>query len=113
MEETSTATRLCLDCGNPIRAGRKDKKFCDDMCRTNYNNNKGTSSELSLTDYIKKIQTILEKNRKILDDCLSKAVEMEKIEARKPTGEKSKEQSQNHASKAMENKTLNDQNISM
>ncbi|MBK0379361.1 DUF2116 family Zn-ribbon domain-containing protein [Mucilaginibacter segetis] len=61
--------KLCLDCGTPIKVGRKDKKFCDDTCRTNYNNNKD-KTELSVGDYIKKIQNILEKNRQILDEVL-------------------------------------------
>ncbi|MBC7654417.1 MAG: DUF2116 family Zn-ribbon domain-containing protein, partial [Oligoflexus sp.] len=29
--------KQCLDCGNSIK-GRADKKFCDDQCRSNYNN---------------------------------------------------------------------------
>jgi predicted nucleic acid-binding Zn ribbon protein len=29
--------KQCLDCGNIIK-GRADKKFCDDQCRSNYNN---------------------------------------------------------------------------
>jgi len=32
-----TTERLCLDCGEAIR-GRADKKFCNDQCRSNYNN---------------------------------------------------------------------------
>ncbi|MFA6947300.1 MAG: DUF2116 family Zn-ribbon domain-containing protein, partial [Pedobacter sp.] len=29
--------RECLDCGAALR-GRTDKKFCDDQCRSNFNN---------------------------------------------------------------------------
>jgi hypothetical protein len=74
----------CLDCGTLIKAGRKDKKFCDDMCRTNYNNNKDKSPapELSVPDYIKKIQGILEKNRQILDDCLGKGRDAKSFDKR-------------------------------
>jgi hypothetical protein len=76
--------KTCLDCGQPIKVGRRDKKFCDDNCRTNYNNNKDKSvvPELSVPDYIKKIQTILEKNRQILDDCLGKDRDKKSFEKR-------------------------------
>jgi hypothetical protein len=55
--------RLCLDCGTLIR-GRADKKFCNDSCRSNYNN------LLRLTDdhFLKQVNQILKSNRKILKD---------------------------------------------
>ncbi|GGG74169.1 hypothetical protein GCM10007415_02000 [Parapedobacter pyrenivorans] len=54
--------RKCLDCG-ALLFGRSDKKFCDDSCRTNYNNrrNSGESS------YLRKVNSILKRNRKILE----------------------------------------------
>ena len=30
-------SKVCLACGKPLK-GRIDKKFCDDYCRNNYNN---------------------------------------------------------------------------
>lgn len=53
--------RLCLDCGHPLQ-GRSDKKFCDDACRSNFNN------RLKSTDYLllKQINSILKRNRDIL-----------------------------------------------
>jgi hypothetical protein len=53
--------KTCLDCGEILR-GRADKKFCDDQCRSNYNN------KLKADDYkeVKKVNHILLKNRKIL-----------------------------------------------
>lgn len=54
--------RSCLDCGSPV-VGRSDKKFCDDACRSNYNN-KLHGEELS---YLRQVNTILKKNRKILE----------------------------------------------
>ena len=53
--------RLCLDCEAVLR-GRADKKFCDDQCRSNYNN------KLKLRDHglVKKINQILTINRKLL-----------------------------------------------
>jgi len=53
--------RLCLDCGSPIR-GRADKKYCDDSCRSNYNNRLNTEDNL----VIKRVNNILKKNRAIL-----------------------------------------------
>ncbi|WP_410222341.1 hypothetical protein [Pedobacter sp.] len=55
--------RLCLDCNTEIK-GRSDKKFCDDQCRSNYNNKIRASDN----DFVKKINQILIKNRKILKD---------------------------------------------
>lgn len=53
--------RFCLDCDAPIK-GRADKKFCDDQCRSNYNN------RLKADDYsfLKLVNQILKKNREIL-----------------------------------------------
>src|SRR5690606_10141129 len=56
--------RLCLDCDFPL-VGRSDKKFCDDACRSNYNN-KLKSHDLI---YIRKVNNILKKNRRILKSC--------------------------------------------
>lgn len=53
--------RTCLDCGEVLR-GRADKKFCDDQCRSNYNNKLKADD----TKEVKKINAILFKNRKIL-----------------------------------------------
>ncbi|TCD11262.1 hypothetical protein EZ449_07165 [Pedobacter frigidisoli] len=53
--------RSCLDCGMPLK-GRADKKFCDDACRNNYNNNLKIGDSLVL----KRINSILKKNRSIL-----------------------------------------------
>lgn len=56
--------RLCLDCQQPI-IGRTDKKFCDDQCRTNYNNRLKSQDNSSL----KEINQILKKNYLVLKDC--------------------------------------------
>jgi len=53
--------KFCLDCGEPI-TGRMDKKFCSDMCRNNYNNR--LNSEV--TNYVRNVNNILRKNRRIL-----------------------------------------------
>jgi len=64
--------KLCLNCGEPVGSGRKDKKYCSDACKTDYNNNKGesTAPEMSLARYMKRVQQILVRNREILDECL-------------------------------------------
>jgi len=53
--------RKCLDCGETL-VGRIDKKFCSDMCRNSYNNRLNTES----ADLVRKVNTILRKNRRIL-----------------------------------------------
>lgn len=37
-KETETNEKHCLECGQPLGAGRQDRKFCNDVCRTAYNN---------------------------------------------------------------------------
>ena len=59
------AVRYCLNCQKPLK-GRADKKFCDDACRNNYNNQQKTGD----TALIRKISGILKKNRNILADFL-------------------------------------------
>ncbi|MGV3546064.1 MAG: hypothetical protein ACO1N4_03310 [Pedobacter sp.] len=53
--------RFCLDCHSQIK-GRADKKFCDDQCRNNYNNKRKSEDGES----IRKINQILNRNRKFL-----------------------------------------------
>ncbi|MBN1598874.1 MAG: DUF2116 family Zn-ribbon domain-containing protein [Bacteroidales bacterium] len=53
--------RICPVCGDTI-FGRIDKKFCSDQCRTEFNNR--NSKEYN--NYIRKINSILKKNRRIL-----------------------------------------------
>src|SRR4030067_415827 len=51
----------CLDCGESLK-GRADKKFCSDQCRNNYNNQLNSDSN----NYIRNVNNILRKNRRIL-----------------------------------------------
>jgi len=55
--------RFCLDCGEPL-VGRADKKFCNDMCRNNYNNQLNSSS----SNYIRNINNILRRNRRVMEE---------------------------------------------
>ncbi len=60
-------TKNCLACAKPLK-GRVDKKFCDDYCRNNYNNQqkaKGSHSSL-----VRNTNNALLKNRKILESIL-------------------------------------------
>lgn len=54
--------KRCLDCGE-LLLGRADKKFCDDACRSNYNNRRNSEEN----GYLRKVNNILKRNRKILE----------------------------------------------
>ena len=65
--------KTCLQCGKGLR-GRADKKFCDDYCRNNYNNQlKGNSN-----NYVRNINNALGKNRRILKMLLPAGERMTK-----------------------------------
>ncbi|MCZ2223829.1 MAG: DUF2116 family Zn-ribbon domain-containing protein [Chitinophagales bacterium] len=64
---TTLETKKCLSCGKSIK-GRTDKKFCDDYCRNNYNNQQ--KSKGSHSPYVRGIMNTLIKNRKILEKLL-------------------------------------------
>ena len=55
--------RLCLDCGAVLH-GRSDKKFCDDQCRNNYNNQLNSESY----NLVRNINNILKRNRRIMEE---------------------------------------------
>ena len=55
--------KKCLECGREL-FGRSDKRFCSDQCRTSYNNRLNSDR----TNYMRKVNRILRKNRKILHD---------------------------------------------
>ena|SRR5665213_3499620 len=67
--------RTCKDCGTPIGAGRDDRQYCDSACKTNYNNRRRRqiqdAEQLSVPDYITRIQDILLANRKIMEGLCS------------------------------------------
>ena len=58
--------KTCITCGKTIR-GRSDKKFCDDYCRNNFNN------QLKADDnnFVRNINNALRKNRRILNELLA------------------------------------------
>lgn len=61
-------TKECLSCGKALK-GRIDKKFCDDYCRNNYNNQQKAKSNHS--NMVRNINNALLKNRKILESILA------------------------------------------
>lgn len=54
--------RECLECHDPLK-GRKDQKFCSDYCRNSYNNRLNEQANKQ----VRKINSILRKNRRILE----------------------------------------------
>lgn len=68
-----TEPKLCLACNKPVK-GRTDKKFCDDYCRNNYNN----ELKADTNNLVRNINNALGKNRRILDTLLPEKDEMAK-----------------------------------
>lgn len=73
-------TRACLYCSKTLK-GRIDKKFCDDYCRNNYNNQQKAKG--SHSSYVRNINNALLKNRKILESLLPDAEETAKASKEK------------------------------
>ncbi len=65
--------RLCINCNKPVK-GRTDKKFCDDYCRNNYNNQLKSST----INLVRNINNALGKNRRILENLFTEGEEMAK-----------------------------------
>jgi predicted nucleic acid-binding Zn ribbon protein len=57
-----TQTAHCLNCDKALK-GRTDKKFCDDYCRNNYNN----QLKASKNNLVRNINNALGRNRRILE----------------------------------------------
>jgi hypothetical protein len=72
----------CEFCGKPLGPGRIKRKYCDAACKSEYWNERNREDkegraaflekekyfeEMSIPDYIKRIQDILLRNRKILE----------------------------------------------
>jgi predicted nucleic acid-binding Zn ribbon protein len=77
---TASDNKTCLACGKPLK-GRIDKKFCDDYCRNNYNNQQKSKGNYS--SYVRNINNTLLKNRKILESILPDGEETAKATADK------------------------------
>ena len=62
LQKTMSEERKCLECGEDI-FGRIDKKFCSDQCRNTFNNR----TQAIQNKYIRKVNYILRKNRRIME----------------------------------------------
>jgi predicted nucleic acid-binding Zn ribbon protein len=71
-------SRLCLNCNKPVK-GRTDKKFCDDYCRNNYNNQLKSNT----INLVRNINNALGKNRRILDSLFTEGEGMAKTNKNK------------------------------
>lgn len=62
--EKELEVKVCLYCEKPIdlQKGRKDRRFCDEICKNRFHNTKTWTEEKE----IKRIQLVLKKNRRIL-----------------------------------------------
>lgn len=67
MNALSDHVKKCLACGAVLK-GRTDKKFCNDYCRNNYNNQQKARGNYS--GLVRNINNALLKNRKILESLL-------------------------------------------
>jgi len=61
--------KYCQDCGTILK-GRTDKKFCDDHCRSHYNNAVNRDRDTNF----KQINHILKKNTSILEKLVHKGI---------------------------------------
>ncbi|MEO6488825.1 MAG: hypothetical protein ABIO04_02705 [Ferruginibacter sp.] len=66
--------KLCVSCNKAVK-GRTDKKFCDDYCRNNYNN----QLKADTNNLLRNINNALSKNRRILEGLIIGSGEMAKI----------------------------------
>ncbi|MGQ0737990.1 MAG: hypothetical protein ACT4OJ_02920 [Bacteroidota bacterium] len=73
MLQAKQEIKNCLSCGKPVK-GRSDKKFCDDYCRNNYNN----QIKASDNGVVRLINNTLAKNRRILQSFLPSGKETAK-----------------------------------
>jgi hypothetical protein len=62
---TLNEVKGCRECGVPLK-GRSDKKFCNDHCRNSFNNTIRSDSN----NYIRNINNVLRKNRRILESLM-------------------------------------------
>jgi hypothetical protein len=70
---TQTVCRLCLCCDKPLR-GRADKKFCDDYCRNNFNN----QLKAATYNFVRNVNHALGKNRRILESLFPEGEDVAK-----------------------------------
>lgn len=74
---TKPEKKFCQTCNAEIR-GRIDKKFCDDLCRTTFNNAHNVQPAI-----VKEILQLLKRNRKILADLTPDDTQKTKVSFQK------------------------------
>ena len=62
---------LCLECGNQIRYGRTDKKFCCEDCKNKHHNDQAKAGR----SYRNKVIAIINRNYEILDEMLKNGID--------------------------------------
>ena len=60
----------CLECGDSITYGRKDKKFCCEECKNKHHNSLAKMSKNTK----RKVISVLEKNYSILDNLIKEGI---------------------------------------
>lgn len=68
-------SRHCHNCDKPL-SGRADKKFCNDLCRNEFNNHLKQDDN----NYVRNINNSLKKNRRILEALLTEDAANKTIE---------------------------------
>ncbi|MCQ2143071.1 MAG: hypothetical protein MJY56_03280 [Bacteroidales bacterium] len=69
-EEDEGRRESCLECGDPIRYGRHDKKFCSPECKNRYHNRITKASQAA----VRRADTSLSRNYEILSLLLRQGV---------------------------------------
>ena len=62
---------VCLECGDKIKYGRTDKKFCCDECRTKHNNDRSRRSRT----FKRRVMNALSRNYELLEGLIKSDVE--------------------------------------
>jgi hypothetical protein len=73
--------KICKECGDKF-SGRADAKFCSDYCRSAYNNKLSGYNN----SYVRQVNTILRKNRKILSELNPKGKTRIKVDTLEKSG---------------------------
>ena len=77
----NTISKTCLECGESLQ-GRVDKKFCSDQCRSSFHNRTDSQNR----EYIRRVNYILRKNRRILTQLRDQGVRQIRVEALRVKG---------------------------
>jgi len=62
---STSAKTTCEECGKEIR-GRSDKRFCDDVCRNNFNRKKRLAEQVIIPEEALEVVRAIKKNYRLL-----------------------------------------------